>query len=115
MAIWFIRRSIFRFKYWKITVGNVIDYEPYAAAKGICYRPKVQFLTPEGQTITFICEGGSGRKPYKIGSEVNVIFDPNNFQNADLQTNLWVGPIAGFFIGAGLAAISAYVLLFIKH
>ncbi|KLN62063.1 hypothetical protein WH96_00520 [Kiloniella spongiae] len=65
------------------------------------YRPKVTFRTETGEDITFQSSTGSNPPAYARGENLNVLYDPENPQNAKISDtlSLWLGPIILGIIG----------------
>ena len=112
LAMLLVRNSIRRLRTWTKTRGTVVDYVSSNRGRRVFYRPQIQFLSTDGQSITFASRVGSNRRPYRVGHEVSVLFDPRDFQNADLCTfaNLWILPLFTTFLGVVFASIALGIL-----
>ena len=52
---------------------------------GSTYCPLIEFITKEGETITFDTRMCSSKKPYEAGEAVKVFYDPQNPQKAQVD------------------------------
>jgi hypothetical protein len=50
------------------------------------YYPRVEFLTHEERTVSFVSTLGRGGKPYEIGATVSVLYDPRNPSRAVIDS-----------------------------
>ena len=82
--------------------GVVTELVKEMGQRGYLYYPQVQFTTASGQTISFKSSVGSNPATYRAGQNVEVIYDPRNPQQAEIDslTSLWIVP--GCLLGMGL-------------
>jgi hypothetical protein len=77
------------------THGTVVDNSWRAFAEGgAAYVPVVDFLTLEGETVRFVDGIGSIPPDYEVGTEVNVLYDPDDVHSARVVSwkRLWLAP-----------------------
>ncbi|HRQ36437.1 MAG TPA: DUF3592 domain-containing protein [Chloroflexota bacterium] len=83
-------------------MGTVVGLDESDSAEGGCcvYSPIVEFRVA-GQTYTFDSGNASDPPRYDVGEQVEVIYDPNNPQRAEVVGGifwlLWAG-LAGLFV-----------------
>lgn len=82
--------------------GVVTELVRGMGQRGYLYYPQVQFTTASGQTVSFNSSVGSNPAGYAVGQNVEVVYDPRNPQQAEIDsaTSLWVVP--GCLLGMGL-------------
>lgn len=81
-------------------IGTVVGHNTNIDSDGDTYQPIISFRPTEGPQVTFTeLVARSGIDP--VGSEVPVLYDPDNPTDARLNSfaNLWVIPLA--FLGFG--------------
>ena len=109
-AFHFGRRARNKLKYWTSTSGIVVDYISHRGST--CFYPQVQFQASDGNQYTFMASAGSGRLPYPVGSQIAVIYKPDDPRTADIKTpgTIWM-PVFLFlfltfiFIFLGISAL----------
>jgi hypothetical protein len=77
------------------THGTVVDNAWRAFAHGgAAYVPVVDFQTLEGETVRFADGIGSIPPDYEVGSEVQVLYDPDDVHSARVVSwkRLWLAP-----------------------
>ena len=95
--------------------GTVIDniFRPFAES-GAAYVPVVESQTRDEQVVRFTDGIGTYPAEYEVGTRVNVLYDPQDVQNARVSSwkRLWFGPtlkpsigVLPILIGIGLAWI----------
>jgi hypothetical protein len=89
--------------------GTVVDFERRSSKGGTSYAPVFAFTAADGATRRFTT---SGSGDYKKGESVEVLYDPQNPEDARLNTfmELWFGSLAvGAFgllcLGAGIGTL----------
>lgn len=94
------------------TEGVVVELVESRSDDSITYRPVVTFTTDEGTRVTFTSRAGSNPPVYSLGDPVEVLFDPDNPQNARLDgffeaMGAWLifGGIGALFLVGGLGAL----------
>lgn len=80
-------------------IGNT--YTPFAEG-GAAYVPVVEFQTPDEQVVRFTDGIGTYPAEYEVGTRVNVLYDPQNVQNARVYSwkRLWFAPTLITSVGA---------------
>jgi hypothetical protein len=65
------------------------------------YRPAIRFETPSGESIEFISGIAMRPAPYEVGERVEVIYDPQNPRQAQINrfVNLWFYTLLLLFFG----------------
>jgi hypothetical protein len=65
------------------------------------YRPEIRFETPSGETVEFISGIAMRPAPYELGERVEVIYDPQNPHQAQINrfVNLWFYTLMLLFFG----------------
>jgi hypothetical protein len=101
---------------WVSTRGTVVDnYWQAFAQGGAAYVPVVDFQTPEGQTVRFTDGIGSIPPDYEVGSEVRVLYDPDDVHSARVVSwkRLWLAPTLLTSVGLLPTLIAAGVALIV--
>jgi hypothetical protein len=79
------------------TTGTVIELEASDSSEGGCcvYSPVIEFTANDDQTYTFEGDTASDPPAYDVGEEVNVLYDPNDPETAQINkwTERWLFPI----------------------
>lgn len=80
------------------------------------FQPKVMFHTNDGEQISFISDVGSNPPAYNLGETVNVLYNPINPSNAEINSflSLWLLQLVLILIGTNFVIISAVVLCKIR-
>jgi hypothetical protein len=92
--------------------GQVIENIPVRSSKGgTTYTPLVLFKTQSGQEVQF--EDGVSSKPpaFDIGEKVNVLYMPDNPNEAIVADGMWLFP--GIFVGIGGVLLTIAVVCFV--
>lgn len=81
--------------------GTVIDLVQSRSSSQRSYRPVVRFSTEDGQTLEFTSSFGSNPPGYARGDSVQVLYPPDDPQQARIHSflALWLMPI--IFAGVG--------------
>lgn len=93
--------------------GQVIGYEERTSisreieAQIPLQFPQLNFTTQNGQTVKTTSLYGKTTKSYKIGQQVEILYDPNNPQNAEI-----VGDYAPYFVHFGTIIIGGCLAVF---
>ena len=106
------------------TVGKVInvnsststssDMDGYTTTSTI-YTPEIEFTTATGEKVVYASNvGTSNKNKWRIGKEVEVLYNPKNVDDAKINTNmqLYFSPIILGFLGVIFGIIGG-VFLFI--
>jgi len=80
-------------------IGNT--FRPFAEG-GAAYVPVVEFQTRDEQMVRFTDGIGTYPAEYEVGTQVNVLYDPQDAQSARANSwkRLWFGPTLITSIGA---------------
>jgi|ERR1044072_5477160 hypothetical protein len=92
---------------WAQAVGVVTELAPETGQRGYIYCPVVQFTTATGFPGKFTSSVGRNPAEYAIGQNVNIIYDPQNPQNAEINssTSLWFVSGCSFALGLAFTAL----------
>ncbi|MBX3046420.1 MAG: DUF3592 domain-containing protein [Anaerolineales bacterium] len=96
MTLWFGWRSVRLTTQGESTIGHVVELEESTDGEGSCcvYSPIIEFTAPNGRPVRF--EGGNASSPpaYRIGQEVEVLYNPQDHQDASINSfyELWLVP-----------------------
>jgi hypothetical protein len=108
-----------------IAIGIVTDLIPvraegeYVVSKGeegtkierkYRYRPEIRFKTHAGRTIDFIAPIATRPSRYAIGDPVEVIYDPEKPQTAQINSFLYLWFFTLMLVGFGLFFVGMGVL-----
>ncbi|MBZ5486802.1 DUF3592 domain-containing protein [Halomonas aquamarina] len=92
--------------------GTVIELVERRSEDSITYRPVVEFVTGDGTQVEFTSRVGSNPPGYAIGERVEVLFDPDNPNNARLDgffesMGAWLifGAIGALFFLSGVGSL----------
>ena len=79
------------------------------------YAPTVSFVTQTGKAVTFESETASNPASHSVGDEVEVIYQPNDPQQAIINSFVHTWLLSTLLLGAGLfcAIITALTLFWI--
>lgn len=94
--------------------GTVIDLSSRTDSDGdVTYHPVVRFTTAEGRTVQFVSSSGSSPASESEGDRVEVLYDPDDPEDAKLSGffDLWLWPLA---LG-GLGGMAVFFGLFAPH
>lgn len=85
--------------------GTVIDLSSRTDSDGtVTYHPVVRFTTAKGRTVQFVSDSGSSPATKSEGDRVEVLYDPDDPQDAKLSGffDLWLWPLAFGALGGML-------------
>jgi len=93
------------------TTGTVIAMKEKKGRVGYVYRPVVSFQTVDNRTIRLTSSGASYPPKYRVGEQVEVIYDPQEPENAKIKSfeSLWLGVVISGAIGLGFLGFSVLV------
>lgn len=100
----------------RLTTGTIVELVPYRksgeylwekSTDGVkikpkyLYQPVVRFKTETGRSMKFMVSIASRPKPYQVGEQVKVIYDPDNPQKAQINRflYLWFNVLMLLFFG----------------
>jgi Protein of unknown function (DUF3592) len=91
------------------TTGTVIDLDARTSDGDLVYYPMVRFTTAGGRRVEFTSSSGSSSPP-DVGDRVEVLYDPDDPQDAQLSGffSLWLWPIVLGGVGIGFAAAGLF-------
>jgi hypothetical protein len=101
---------------WVSTRGTVVDNHWQAFAQGgAAFVPVVDFQTLEGETVRFTDGIGSIPPDYEVGSEVRVLYDPDDIHSARVVSwkRLWLAPTLITSVGLLPVLIACAVMLIV--
>ncbi|MEO7105474.1 MAG: DUF3592 domain-containing protein [Rhodoferax sp.] len=75
------------------------------------HYPIVEFLDATGTKRRFTASTGSNQKPYDIGAEITVQYDPKDPESADIESKLYQWMIPALVVGLGAAAFAVGVAI----
>jgi Protein of unknown function (DUF3592) len=93
--------------------GEVIDLSRDEDDEGgVTFHPVVRFTTADGRTVEFVSPSGSSPPSHSEGDRVEVLYDPDDPQDAQLSgfIDLWLDSVVAFGIGVGFIVVSGFVL-----
>jgi hypothetical protein len=102
------------------TTGTVIGFGKKMGKSGYIYCPHAAFTDTQGRKIQFESEVGSQPPAYVIGQQVQIIYEKNNPQKAEIDsfTSLWFVPgctsvfgLVFIFLGFVLFVVGIFVQL----
>jgi len=98
------------------TTGKVIDLTREIMNPGSSgvYCPVVEFSLPSGETITFTSNYGTRPASHKVGQSVNVRYDQDDPQKAEIDSALskWLVPGILAFMGVLACCLGAFMVPF---
>ena len=100
---------------WVSTRGTVVDnYWQAFAHGGAAYVPVVDFQTQDGETVRFTDGIGSIPPDYAVGTEVQVLYDPDDIHSARVVSwkRLWLAPTLITCVGL-LPVLIAVVVIWV--
>jgi hypothetical protein len=82
--------------------GTVIDFKEECFEEHCGDAPIVRFTTPAGEMIQFTSQVSSSPRAYRVGDSVDVLYDPQTPQNAEISGagygSILMKGIAGLFL-----------------
>lgn len=112
-----------------VTIGSVVELLPqrqsgeYVVEKNpadgvkikrkYLYRPVISFKTESGRTVKFAASVSSSPKPFQIGDQVEVIYEPDQPQKAQINrfVYLWFNVLMLLFFGFFTLAMGLFGVL----
>lgn len=95
--------------------GNVVDFE-VVCIEECADAPVVSFVTQTGESILFTSNVSSSPRAYRVNATVDVLYDPQNPQNAEIS-GAWnsmfliFGAVGSIFIFLGLMSLTGRISL----
>jgi hypothetical protein len=83
--------------------GTVVEVTQYRDSEGDnVYSPVVEYTLPSGRTVRFEEDLRSSPPSHRVGDEVEVLYNPENPEEARINSvfNVWFGP--GLLLGLGV-------------
>lgn len=93
--------------------GTVIDLSRESDSEGtVTFYPVVRFTTADGRTVEFVSSSGSSPPSESVGDRVEVLYDPDDPQDARLTGffHLWLWPLILGVMGAMFSAVALFVM-----
>ena len=94
-------------------IGKLVAYETLKSDAGDLterraanHYPVVEFSDSNGTRRRFTASTGSNQKPYKLGAEVPVVYDPKDPDGADIESKLYQWMIPALVVGLGAASLA---------
>jgi Protein of unknown function (DUF3592) len=90
---------------------RVIDLSSETDSEGkVFVHPVVRFTTAEGRTVEFVSASGSSPASHSVGDRVEVLYDPDDPQDAQLSGffDLWLWPIGFGVLAIGFGAFALF-------
>ena len=89
--------------------GTVIEIRQKISKKSITYFPVFKYQTHQGKIVHIESSVGTNPPNYGVGAKVNVIYDPNDPNQAEINSfwSVWLltvvfGALGSLFTGIGL-------------
>jgi hypothetical protein len=99
------------------TRGTVVanDYRAFVSG-GASYVAIVEFQTKEGKRVRFTDGIGTFPPEFQVGSQVDVLYDPNDTAKARINswTRLWLAPTIFITVGTLPVLIGAAVIIVVS-
>ncbi len=91
--------------------GKLVAYKTSANLNFTQHRarnhyPVVEFVDFNGIKRRFTASTGSNQKPYGLGADVTVLYDPKDSERADIESKLYQWMIPALVFGLGASAIA---------
>jgi hypothetical protein len=93
--------------------GTVVELSRSSDSEGtVTFHPVVRFTTAEGRTVEFVSSTGSSPPDHSAGDRVEVLYDPDDPQDARLTGffDLWLLPLVFGVMGLGFSAAALFVI-----
>jgi len=125
LGIWMFFRQRARLAQCAVAIGIVTDLIPvraegeYVVSKGEAgtkiekkyrYRPEIRFKTHAGRTMDFIAPIATRPSRYAIGDAVEVLYDPKNPKDVQINSFLYLWFSTLMLVGFGLFVAAMGVL-----
>ncbi len=98
--------------------GKLVAYKTSGAYAGgsptrraANHYPIVEFIDFHGAKQRFTASTGSNQKPYALGAEVRVMYDPKDSESADIESKLYQWMIPALVFGLGAAAFAVGIAI----
>lgn len=94
--------------------GTVVAHAQSRSSDGdLTYAPVISFRTNDGQTVEFKSRNSSTRPAHAVGETVEVLYNPRNPQEAEINSfsSLWLATIILSGLGAGFFVVGTIVFL----
>ena len=84
-----------------VVLENIEDVEQDDRGTHYSYRPKIQFQTKGNEEVIFVSSTGYGAPEYSNGDVVEVLYDPSNPHNAEVEGffEVWGGGLIFGILG----------------
>ncbi|WP_341522091.1 DUF3592 domain-containing protein [Pseudomonas sp. G.S.17] len=93
--------------------GTVIDLDSQRSQDSITFKPVVQFVTEDGQTVEFTSSAGTNPPSYSVGEKVEVLYAPEDPQGAKLSGffELWGSVLILATMGGPMLFVGGVIFL----
>lgn len=97
------RTALRRQQQWVVATGKVVGSEEDEGAQYPC----IEFRDRAGQRVRFRSDSGRGVSPYRMGTEVEVLYDPQHPDNAEVRSfsALWFPAILTAILAIGFIVV----------
>ena len=99
-------------------IGKLVAYESLKSDTGDLTKsraanhyPVVEFIDLNGIKRRFTASTGSNQKPYALGAEITVQYDPKDPENADIESKLYQWMIPALVFGLGAASLAVGIAI----
>ena len=82
-----------------------------AGRRAANHYPVVEFIDFDGVKRRFTGSTGSNQKPYALGADVPVMYDPKDPESADVESKLYQRMIPALVFGMGAAAFAVGIAI----
>jgi hypothetical protein len=95
------------------TEGRVVELVERKSDKGYLYAPRVEFISKENETVTFISGLYSNPARYREGQAVPVRYSQTNPQGAEIDSFfvIWFGSILMWILGLAFAGTGIILVM----
>ena len=99
-------------------IGKLVAYQSVKSrsdgltnGRAVNHYPIVEFVDAAGTKRRFTASTGSNQKPYVVGAEITVQYDPKDPENADIESKLYQWMIPALVFGLGAASLAAGIAI----
>ena len=99
-------------------IGTLVAYQSVKSKSdgltnsgAVNHYPIVEFIDATGTKRRFTASTGSNQKPYAVGAEITVQYDPKDPDNADIESKLYQWMIPALVFGLGAASLAAGIAI----
>ena len=99
-------------------IGKLVTYESVRSKSdsltnsgAVNHYPVVDFIDTNGIKRRFTASTGSNQKPYALGAEITVQYDPNDPEIADIESKLYQWMIPALVLCLSAASLAAGIAI----